>query len=194
MWCVVALLDYSRFICRDATPPKMGFKRSVRSGLLTLGEVPMAVRTDQGLRASLGELCSKVAPMDLSIVGTWRLVRVEARDGEGLPLAAPYGGAKAMGRLSFNADGRMMAVLCDGRPVLPDGAAREYNSYCGNYFFDGRQLTTIVDAAATGIAMGSKQVRDVSREGDLLVLRPPQRQHAQSIEQRILYWEKIAEQ
>ena len=132
--------------------------------------------------------------MNLSIVGTWRLVRVEARDGEGLLLAAPYGGAKAMGRLSFNADERMMAVLCDGRPALPDGAVREYNSYCGNYSFDGRQLTTIVDAAATGIVVGSKQVREVSREGDLLVLRPAQRQHGQTLEQRVLYWEKIAEQ
>lgn len=130
--------------------------------------------------------------MNLSIVGTWRLVRVEARDGDGVPLAAPYGGATAMGRLIFDANGRMMAVLCDGRPTLPDGAKREYNSYCGNYSFDGTQLTTLVDAAAPGITVGSTQVRDVTYEGELLVLRPPQRQHAQKIEQRALYWEKIS--
>ncbi len=86
--------------------------------------------------------------MSVSIVGTWALVRAASEGGDGQALPAPYGGDKAMGRVTFNADGRMMAVLCDGRASLPDGAAREYNSYCGNYVFHGKQLITKVDAAA----------------------------------------------
>jgi hypothetical protein len=35
-----------------------------------------------------------------------------------------------MGRVMFNAEGRMMAVTCDGRPQLPAGTVRAYSSYC----------------------------------------------------------------
>ncbi len=131
--------------------------------------------------------------MSISIVGTWRLVRGEAVDGDGKPLPAPYGGDKAMGRITFNADGRMMAVLCDGRPALPEGVVREYNSYCGNYTFDGKQLVTKVDASTSAMRLGSDQVRDVTTEGTLMVLRPPKRAYGDRIEQRTLYWEKISE-
>jgi hypothetical protein len=60
----------------------------------------------------------------------------------------PYGG-KALGRVTFTADGRMMSVVCDGRKELPAGVSREYSSYCGNYTYDGERLVTRVDAAST---------------------------------------------
>lgn len=129
--------------------------------------------------------------MTFSLVGTWRLVRAEARDGDGRLLPPPYGGEQAMGHLVFTANGRMMAVLCDGRPTLPAGVAREYNSYCGNYTFDGSHLTTIVDAAAAGIAVGSAQVRAVAMEGQLMVLRPPPRHDGDRVLHRALVWEKL---
>ncbi len=131
--------------------------------------------------------------MSVSIVGTWALVRAASEGGDGQTLPAPYGGDKAMGRVTFNADGRMMAVLCDGRPSLPDGAVREYNSYCGNYVFDGKQLITKVDAAASATRVGSDQVRDVTTEGDLMVLRPPRRAYGERVEQRTLWWRKISD-
>ena len=60
----------------------------------------------------------------------------------------PYG-EKPRGLLVFYADKRMMSVLCDGRSELPDGeTVREYNSYCGNYEYDGKTLVTHVDASA----------------------------------------------
>ena len=128
----------------------------------------------------------------LEIVGTWRLVRATATAGDGRALPAPFGGEKAMGRVTFNVDGRMMAVLCDGRPAIPGGAKREYTSYCGNYTFDGRQLVTRVDACSDPARMGTDQVRDVHFEGTLMVLRPPFKAYATEPEQRTLWWEKIA--
>ena len=129
-----------------------------------------------------------------SVVGTWQLVRATATAADGKALPAPYGGEKGMGRVILNADGRMMAVLCDGRPALPAGTVREYSSYCGNYTFDGRQLITRVDAASEPSRIGSDQVRDVRFEDNLLVLRPPLRAYgAKPAEQRELYWEKIAD-
>ena len=126
-----------------------------------------------------------------SIVGTWRLVGAAAQDENGRQLPAPYSGT-GMGRVMFSADGRMMSVVCDGRPALPAGAQREYSSYCGNYTFDGGRLVTKVDAASDPGRIGSEQVREVRFEGDRMVLRPPPRQSAGRTEQRELTWERIA--
>ena len=42
--------------------------------------------------------------------------------------------------------------------------------------------------------MGTEQVREVSHEGGLLVLRPPLRpSFGRPPEQRVLYWEKVSE-
>jgi hypothetical protein len=125
------------------------------------------------------------------IVGTWRLVADVARDAAGNALPAPFG-PLAMGRVVFNADGRMMAVLCDGRRELAAGVARDYSSYCGNYTFDGSTLVTRVDAASDPTRIGTDQVRDVHFEGERMVLRPPPRQGAGGPEQREIIWERIA--
>jgi hypothetical protein len=126
-----------------------------------------------------------------SIVGTWRLVAAAAHDGNGQPLPPPYG-AKGMGRVAFSANGRMMSVVCDGRPELPLGVHRDYSSYCGNYTFDGAQLVTKVDAASDPARIGSEQVRDVRFNGDRMILRPPPRRSGDRTEQRELTWELIA--
>lgn len=127
-----------------------------------------------------------------SVVGTWRLVRAVARDADGKELPTPYGG-QGMGRVMLGAEGRMMAVVCDGRRDIPDGAQREYSSYCGNYTFDGEQLVTRVDAASDPSRIGSDQVRDVRFEDGLMVLRPPARAYGGAMAQRELFWEKIAD-
>lgn len=128
-----------------------------------------------------------------SIVGTWALVRGTAVDLAGDRAPPPYGGEKAMGRVTFNADGRMMAVLCDGRTALPVGTDRQYASYCGNYTFDGKRLVTRVDATSDRERLGTDQVRDVRFEGDLMILRPPVRREFGKDVQRELYWRKISD-
>ena len=126
-----------------------------------------------------------------SIVGTWKLVAAAARNRDGKPLPTPYGG-KPLGRLMLNAEGRMMAVTCDGRSELPPGARREYSSYCGDYTFGGERLVTRVDAASDPSRVGSDQVRGVRFEGDRMILLPPPRQSADGEQYRELTWERIA--
>jgi Lipocalin-like domain len=126
-----------------------------------------------------------------SIVGTWKLVRATARDGNGATLPTPYGG-KGIGRVTFTADGRMQSVVCDGRREMPPSETRDYNSYCGNYTFDGTRLVTRVDAASDPSRVGSDQVRGVRFEGDLVVLMPPPRQAGGKEEYRELTWERIS--
>jgi hypothetical protein len=126
-----------------------------------------------------------------SIVGTWKLVRATAKDGAGAPLPEPYGG-KGIGRVTFTAEGRMQAVVCDGRKEMPAGVARDYSSYAGNYTFDGARLVTRVDAASDPSRVGGDQVRGVRFEGELVVLTPPPRQSAGKEEYRELTWQRLS--
>jgi hypothetical protein len=126
-----------------------------------------------------------------SIVGTWKLLHATARDPAGAARPLPYGG-KAIGRVTFTADGRMMSVVCDGRKELPAGVSREYSSYCGNYTYDGERLVTRVDAASDATRIGSDQVRGVRFVGERMVLVPPPRQTGEVEEHREITWERIA--
>ena len=128
-----------------------------------------------------------------SIIGTWRLVRAEAFDSSGNPQPAPYGGTP-VGRVMFTSGGRMMAMTGDGGPEKRPDQIREYNTYAGRYTFDGKRLVTRVDSCSNPAYMGTEQVREVSHEGALMVLRPPIRAYVgRPPEQRVLYWERISD-
>ena len=129
--------------------------------------------------------------IDPRIVGTWRLTGTIGRDDSGTVLAPPYGPA-ARGLVVFEASGRMMAVLCDGRPALPSGEPRQFMSYAGNYTFDGTTLSTRVDASSDATRIGGDQVRHVRFENDLMVLAPPRRLYAGLMQHQELTWERIA--
>jgi lipocalin-like protein len=129
--------------------------------------------------------------MTPSAVGIWRLASATAIDSNGNRKDVPYG-PRGMGLVTLTADGRMMAVLVDGRKNLPDGAKRDYSSYCGNYTFDGSTLTTIVDAASDPARVGSAQVRKVRFAGDKMILMPPPSEVNGMKVQRELTWERIS--
>lgn len=127
-----------------------------------------------------------------SLIGTWALVRGVCTAADGSPRPTPYG-PQGMGRISFSADGHMVAVVCDCRDDLPEGAKREYNSYCGTYTFDGRRLVTKVFANSDPRRLSADQVRDIHFDGDLLVMRPPPITEPGRVgDQRALWWKKIA--
>lgn len=125
------------------------------------------------------------------IIGTWRLVATPAHDEAGQPMPAFYG-PQPKGLVAFDPDGRMMAVLCDGRPSLPDDAPRAYSSYCGNYRYDGDTLVTRVDATADASRFSDDQVRRVRFEEGRLVLVPPPRPFNGRMMHMELVWERLA--
>jgi hypothetical protein len=126
-----------------------------------------------------------------SIVGTWRLVATKAHDDAGNVLPKPYG-PKAMGLAVFQSDGRMMAVLCDGRATWPGDEPRPFISYAGNYRFDGSTLVTQVDASSDLSRVGGEQLRHVRFEDGRLVLNPPRRLFAGIMQNQELAWERVA--
>jgi len=132
-----------------------------------------------------------MATIDSRIVGTWRLKSTMGRDDAGQLLNPPYGPVP-MGLVVFAADGRMMAVLCDGRPALAPDEPRQFMSYAGNYSFDGTTLSTRVDASSDASRIGGDQLRHVRFEDRDLVLAPPRRLYAGVMQHQELVWERIA--
>ena len=128
--------------------------------------------------------------IDQRIVGTWRLRSSKAFDDDGNAAAPPYG-PKPSGVVCFQADGRMFAVLCDGRSELPAGEPRQFMSYAGNYTFDGATLSTRVDASSDPSRIGGDQVREVRFENGGIVLAPPRRLYMGAMQRHELFWERI---
>jgi hypothetical protein len=125
------------------------------------------------------------------VVGIWKLVAATTTDPGGKQVAVPYG-PRGMGIVSLTTDGRMMAVLVDGRSRLPDGTTREYSSYCGNYTFDGSTLITTVDANSDPARFAAPQVRKVRFQDELMILVPPPGEINGVKMNRELTWEKIS--
>ncbi len=124
------------------------------------------------------------------LIGTWKLIETRATDGQGNALPPPYGGPELrIGTVTFDAGGRMAAVLCQG--VVGPDEKREYYSYCGHFTFDGKTLVTRVDATSDPARMGSDQVRDVTMEGGRMILRPPPRPWRSVMQHRELVWQKL---
>ncbi|MDM0022240.1 lipocalin-like domain-containing protein [Variovorax sp. J22R187] len=121
--------------------------------------------------------------------GIWRLVEARAWDEATDRLSAPYG-EHPVGMITFS-NGRMLAALCNGDRVVPEGAKRSYSSYGGVYTFDGSTLETLVDVASDPSRIGGRQVRKVEMRGAQLVLRPPTRRYGEAVQKRELIWERV---
>ena len=125
-----------------------------------------------------------------NIVGHWRLVSTRSWTADGTPIPENYGPIP-LGIVTLTGEGRMLAVLCDGRPEIPPGTTRAYRSYIGAYTFDGTTLHTVVDGADTPDWLGSDQVRTARFEGRLMILRPPARIIDGREIHRELAWERL---
>ena len=120
--------------------------------------------------------------------GIWRLIDSRAWDAHDR-LSAPYG-AHPLGQITFS-NGRMLAALCNGDAGAGLRGDRNYSSYGGMYTFDGTTLETLVDVASNRSRIGSRQVRSVVMMGQQMLLRPPQRFYAGSLQRRELVWERV---
>ena len=122
---------------------------------------------------------------------TWRLVSSKARgeNGDILP-EIPYG-THPIGMITFT-QGRMLAAISGREKPSAEAVGPEYSSYGGQYTFDGAVLRVHVDVASDKSRLGGEQVRDVTFEGNHMVLTPPLRKYGNRLEQRTLIWEKMA--
>lgn len=130
-----------------------------------------------------------------ALIGTWRMVKRVSRDAQGRvipPPAEPKGWyAISMGLITFNEAGRVMSVLCDGRPGPSEKLPRDYSADCDSFSFDGTTLVMRIDASAPD-RLGTEQLRKVRFEGGHLVLMPPPVLIENQTVQREIYWERIS--
>src|SRR5215472_7139527 len=126
-----------------------------------------------------------------SIVGTWKLVQATARDAAGAARPSPYGG-KALGRVTFTADGRMMSVVCDGRKELPAGVSANTAPIAATTPMTARSLSPGLTRPQTRAASAAIRCAGVRFEGARMVLIPPPRRIGESEEHREVTWERIA--
>lgn len=124
-----------------------------------------------------------------AVEGIWRLASSRAWDEHGVELKDPYG-AMPMGHISF-ANGRMLAALCRGDADPGPSGERPYSSYGGTYAINQGRLEVQVDIASDRTRIGGRQVRELSVDGDRMVLRPPLRSYGASREQRELVWIRV---
>src|SRR5476649_2088844 len=141
--------------------------------------------------AAVSAISTTASAATPDVAGVWKLVAAKTTDPSGKVVAVPYG-PRGMGIVSLTPDGRMMAVLVDGRSKLPEGTTREYSSYCGNYTFDGSTLITTVDASSDPARLSVPQVRKVRFQGDLMILVPPPGEANGVKLDCELTWEKIS--
>jgi len=127
--------------------------------------------------------------IDKRIIGTWQLKSTKGVDDAGKAMAPPFGPAPN-GVVCFQADGRMINVICDGRAELPAGEPRQFMSYAGNYTFDGATLSTRVDALSDASRIGGDQIRNVRFENGGMVLAPPRRLYAGVMQHQEMFWER----
>jgi hypothetical protein len=130
---------------------------------------------------------SALTPKDLE--GIWRLTSSRAWNEQGVEMDNPYG-ARPMGQISFE-NGRMLAALCRGGSDLAPGTERPYSSYGGTYAINEGRLEVEVDIASDPSRIGGKQEREVTVDGERMVLRPPLRAYGASREQRELVWVRV---
>ena len=130
--------------------------------------------------------------IDARIIGLWQLKSTKAVDDDGKPLPAPYSDTPG-GVAVFQANGRMYALLCDGRSEIPEGEPRPFMAYTGRYTFDGVTLLTYPDVSSEGERVGVEQVRTVRFENGGMTLVPPRRAFAGVMQHQELFWERLSD-
>ena len=127
------------------------------------------------------------------LLGTWRLVEYHNRTADGQVLEPSFG-PEAMGVIHFNANGRMLVVLTDGRRELPPTTERRpFSAYTGMWEFDGDNVNVAVDEAAWPSFVGTTQVRGVRYANGRLSLIPANVVVDGVINHREVVWEKISD-
>ena len=126
----------------------------------------------------------------------WLLVAADPVDADGAPtVPQPFGDGNFIGRVVLTAEGRLSAAITDARTEIPEGQTRDYSCYTGKYTFDGKTLITRVDACSDPARMGTEQIRDVTFEDGLMILRPPMQSYGDKpVERRTLWWRKISDE
>lgn len=129
----------------------------------------------------------------MRVLGAWRALKTTALSSDGVSVVAPFGGEHAVGSITFEPNGWMTTVLCDGRRTDALDGHRQFHAYAGVYEFDGEGLVVNIEVATDPAMIGSRQSRAVRFDHEMMVLTPPPR----SLDGRTItyevYWQRVTE-
>jgi Lipocalin-like domain len=111
--------------------------------------------------------------------GTWRLIsstRTNAATGETVNTFGP----NPRGYITYTRDGRLSVLIASSERQKPQNVqtmsdadrSQLYSTmmaYTGTYKFDGKTIEHDIDIAWNEVWGGTKQIRDVKKEGDRLI-------------------------
>ncbi|MCX6908044.1 MAG: lipocalin-like domain-containing protein [Verrucomicrobia bacterium] len=153
--------------------------------------------------ASAGQAPSGAAK---KLVGTWKLVSIEERDGSGKLVVPLDFGSEPVGMLTYDATGHMAAQAGRrGRPRLETedihrapaeqakAAFTGYAAYFGTYEVNEREsiVTHHVEGSMLPNWEGGDQRRKFTLSGDKLILEPPAFQAKGEKRSRRLTWQRV---
>jgi hypothetical protein len=140
------------------------------------------------------------------LIGTWKLIAIDERDGEGKRVVPLDYGPEPIGMLIYDAAGRMSVhAMRQGRPrfasedvhsATPEQAKAAfvgYGAYFGTYTVDEQAgiVTHHVEGALNPNWEGSDQRRRFTLAGDKLTLSPPEFPAAGQKRTRQLTWQRL---
>jgi hypothetical protein len=148
-------------------------RESIRKGARTMRKLALALIAIAIPNQSLAD--------ENEIVGTYKLVSEQRRivdTGEIVP------GSGSQGFISYDKSGRMLVVLIRSPRPHPENLQkmtdqdrielfRTTTAYSGTYKFDGKIVEHSIDISWNEYWTGTKQVRTVERNGDLITLTTP---------------------
>lgn len=113
------------------------------------------------------------------LVGTWHLVSAQRKILDTNEVVDSYGGPKPNGWITYDASGRVMALVAYQGRERPAGETltdaervrlhRTFFAYAGTYRFDGRSVTHAIDTSWNEAWTGTVQVRDIVYQDGTLI-------------------------
>ena len=152
--------------------------------------------------ASMAVLARPAATQEI-LEGTWKLIS-DIRTNTTTGVTVETFGPKPQGFITYTRDGRMaVLVVRSDRPkpqnitkITEQERSQLFSSmlaYTGTYKFDGKTIEHQVELSWNEVWSGTKQIRDVKREGDQLIYttRPSRSAVDGSISITTVTWEKV---
>lgn len=152
--------------------------------------------------AAMAVLAQPAATQE-TLEGTWKIIS-DIRTNTTTGATVETFGPKPQGFITYTRDGRMAVLIVrSDRPKTKDIAKiteQERNqlfssmlAYAGTYRFDGKTIEHQIDLAWNEVWSGTKQIRDVRRDGDRLIYttRPSRSPVDGSISIVTVTWEKV---
>lgn len=125
------------------------------------------------------------------LVGTWQLESYRRVDDDGRTSEGPLGSAPR-GLLIYGADYHMSVSMMrtDHEPSCDDSPVTRFMGYAGTWWLAGQQIIHEVAVSSHSHLVGTRQVRDLVLNGDLLTLSGTALVSAGPLQRRVLTWRR----